>query len=480
MRDPIDASSFASQRSLSVTNAVVTINGAQPALPTLLGQGPVRIPAGGKIRAGIKVLTKKAAEHPRAKEIYERGVAANHSFEAIERAISEAVPELKTPLIPKNVPWFTVRPDDFPNPEIAREILAAYGADRGDGAKRLYRFPVVFPADMWQAVMPHELVAWGANEKKFWSEYASDGRVRYCKCYAPVPMDPTGKRAIRNFGGRKTTLRQENGGLCDPELCREYQNRQCNLSGRFIFFIPGIKSIGAFELHTNSFYAMNAAIQKFETIAFMRGGRISGFLDGKRTSFFITKTLKEGPHIDEAGGAVRVSHWIIDLEAPIDVTALLRAHDGDETAIVNGDQAARILEGMWPADETAEDAPHIGTANAEVRAAIDRAEVELPGASSQGKEPEAAVQRAPRAPAGEARPTKSDAGNGPSIEQVLDSAAAFGIESERFAAYAAKRWGLGWKINAGGRRRALAEIESFHDDPEGFINKIDAEIVRVR
>ena len=50
-----------------MTNAVVTINGAQPALPTLLGQGTVRIPAGGKIRAGIKVLTKKAAEHPKAK-----------------------------------------------------------------------------------------------------------------------------------------------------------------------------------------------------------------------------------------------------------------------------------------------------------------------------------------------------------------------------------------------------------------------------
>ena len=229
---------------------------------------------------------QEGRRNPRAKEIYERGVAANHSFEDIERAISDAVPELKTPLIPKNVPWFTVRPDDFSNPAIASEILAAYGEDRGDGTKRLYRFPVVFPADMWQAVMPHELVAWGANEKKYWSEYTPDGRVRYCKCYAPVPMDDTGKRAIRIFGGRKTALRQENGGLCDPELCGEYQNRQCNLSGRFIFFIPGIKSIGAFELHTNSFYAMNAAIQKFETIAFMRGGRISGFLDSKRTSFF--------------------------------------------------------------------------------------------------------------------------------------------------------------------------------------------------
>src|SRR2546430_10781954 len=360
-----------SPRSLDMTNAVVTINGAQPALPTLLGQGPVRIPAGGKIRAGIKVLTKKAAEHPKAKEIYERGVAADHSFEEIERAISEAVPELKTPLIPKNVPWFTVRPDDFPKPETDRQILAGYGEGRGDGTKRLYRFPVVFPADIWQAVMPHELVAWGANEKKFWSVYAPDGRVRYCKCYAPVPMDSTGKRAIRIFGGRKTTLRQENGGLCDPELCREYQNRQCNLSGRFIFFIPGIKSIGAFELHTNSFYAMNAAIQRFETIAFMRGGCISGFLDAKKTSFFITKKLMEVPHIDEEGRAVRVSHWIIELEAPIDVTALLRANEEDETAIVNANQAAGMLEGTWPAGEAAAHELHIQPPAAQGPAARD-------------------------------------------------------------------------------------------------------------
>src|SRR5256884_2963108 len=359
-----------------MTNAVVTINGAQSALPTLLGQAPARIPIGGKIRAGIKVLTKKAAEHSKAKEIYERGVAANHSFEAIERAISEAVPELKTPLIPKNVPWFTVRPDDFSNPEIATQILIAFGEDRGDGTKRLYRFPVVFPADMWQAVMPHELIAWGANEKKFWSEYAPDGRVRYCKCYAPVPMDHTGKRAIRIFGGRKTTLRQENGGLCDPELCKEYQNRQCNLSGRFIFFIPGIKSIGAFELHTNSFYAMNAAIQKFETIAFMRGGRISGFLDGKRTSFLITKKLKEVPHIDEAGRAVRVAHWISELEAPIDVTALLRIDEADDSAIVNGDQAVRILECGRPVGQTGEDGPLICAPASEGQARKEGAEGE--------------------------------------------------------------------------------------------------------
>jgi hypothetical protein len=56
-----------------MTNAVVTIDGTAAALPTLLGQAPPRIPTSGKIRAGIKVLTKKAAEYPRANEIYERG-----------------------------------------------------------------------------------------------------------------------------------------------------------------------------------------------------------------------------------------------------------------------------------------------------------------------------------------------------------------------------------------------------------------------
>ena len=33
--------------------------------------------------------------------------------------------------------------------------------------------------------------------------------------------------------------------------------------------VPGIKSISAFELPTNSFYAMQAAIEKFQTIGFM-------------------------------------------------------------------------------------------------------------------------------------------------------------------------------------------------------------------
>ncbi|MDO8777036.1 MAG: hypothetical protein Q7K57_51680, partial [Burkholderiaceae bacterium] len=200
-----------------MSNVMVKVNGSQAKLPTVLGQGPARIPTGGKIRAGIKVLTAKAAAHPDACAIYERGMVAGDSFVQIEQALAAALPQLKTPLVPKNVSWFTVRGQDFANPEIARQILEAHGEDRGDGVKRLYRFPVVFPSDFWQAVMPHELAAWGAAEKHYWSEYSPDGRVRYCKQHASVPFDDTGKRVIRLFGGRKTMLREQNGGLCDPE-----------------------------------------------------------------------------------------------------------------------------------------------------------------------------------------------------------------------------------------------------------------------
>lgn len=69
--------------------------------------------------------------------------------------------------------------------------------------------------------------------------------------------------------------------------------RQCNLTGRFLFFIPGIRTINALELPTNSFYAMNNAIQRFQAIGHMRGGRISGFLGRSRDTFYLTKVLRD-------------------------------------------------------------------------------------------------------------------------------------------------------------------------------------------
>lgn len=461
-------------------HAIVTISESLPAIATILGEGRLRIPTGGKIRAGIKVLTKRAAEHPTAKDIYDRGIAENLPFEDIERAIIQAVPDLKTPLVPKNVAWFTVRPNDFPNPEIAGQILDAFGEDRGDGVRRLYRFPAIFPADRWQTVMPHELVAWGANEKKFWSEYSPDGRVRYCKRYAPVPMDHSGKRALRVFGGRKTMPRDENDGICNPENCREFQNRQCNLSGRFIFFIPGIKSIDAFELHTNSFYAMSRAIEQFETLAFLRGGRISGFLDDRRTPFYITKKLREVPHIDEDGKAVRSAQWIIELEAPFDVTALLRASD-DEVALANANKAAQVLDDRYAgADRTTQVASASNLDEGERNGASPedarnlRAVWEAPP-KDEGVQPVTATARHSTA-TNRQRDSTTEHASAPGAEQVIATAGEFGIDAGRYEAYADCRWGPGWMLNANGRRRALDEIERYRNDADTFIDKVDAEL----
>jgi hypothetical protein len=423
---------------------VLVEHGGSIAAPTLLGQGPVRIPTGGKIRAGIKVLTRKAAEQPKARAIYDQGVASGQSFEQIELAIAEALPDLKTPLVPRNVQWFTVRAQDFPNPEIAEQILEAHGEDRGEG-RRLYRFPVVFPTDHWQTVMPHELAAWGTHEKHFWSQYSADGRVRHCMTHAPVPVDDTGRRTIRLFGGRKTVPRDDNGGVCEPESCREYQQRQCNLSGRFLFFIPGIRSISAFELHTNSFYAMNAAIRKFETVGFLRGGRISGFLDRQRTPFYLTKTLMEVAHIDEHGRAVRVPQWIIDLEAPVDVTTLLRENEDIEATLVQANLASQILE----SDR------RVSRAESVVAVALEAPspDVVMP----------ASVEPPPRA-------------GHPTLEQLMARVQAGGIAPDLYQTYADHRWGTGWKINPHGRARAWNELERYRNDPQGYLDKIESEL----
>ena len=469
---------------------LVPAAGGAVAIPTLLGRSAQRIPVGGRIRAGIKVLTRRAAESSQAREIYDAGVAQGKGFDAIERELAGALPDLKNPLTPKNVPYFTVRGEDFPNPELARQIMDLYAEDRGDGVQRLYRFPVVFPADAWQNVMPHELVTWTSSERRFWSEYSEDGQTRYCKTYEQPPAPGAGRRVVRIFGGRKVTLRAENNGLCDPESCAEYQGKKCNLSGRFIFFVPGIKSISAFELPTNSFYAMQAAIEKFQTIGFMRGGRISGFLDGQRTPFYISKRLVEVSRIDEEGRPTRVAQWLIELEAPVDPTALLR-HDEDLDALeLRAADAANVLQGHGGGTSTVQVVSEDGVIEATspspvVEQAGERGQ-RSSGASTASRPAAPAPARAEPARSaqpkrGEAplagRPAAADAGvEAKEVAWLFDAAAALGVDAESYERYATKRWGQGWKKAAGGRKRALEDLTPFQDDGAGFVEKVKGEL----
>lgn len=411
-----------------MNSTLITPNGVQA---TVLGQSAMRLPVGGKIRAGIKVLARQAAEQPQAQALYEQGVAAGQSFDEIEAAILAALPTLKHPLIPRNVPWFTVRAQDFANPLLAQQILATYGEVRDDGERRLYRFPVVFPSDHWPTVMPHQLAVWGAREKRYWSQYSADGRTRQCWCPAPVPA-ATAARPVRPFGGRRPVLRSENDGLCTPETCPQYQSRECNLDGRFLFFIPGIPSVSVFELHTRSFYAMNAAIQTFETISFLRGGRISGFLDRERTPFYLSKQLQEVVHLDEQGQPLRVPQWIIRLEAPVDVTALLHERDDPDTVLMQAQTATQVLAG---------------------EPATDAAPLITPAPALAQEE-------------------------SPSHAQVLALVESFGVDPALYTTYADRRWGAGWKLNRQGRRRAWDELERYRHDPQGYADKLETELAQ--
>jgi hypothetical protein len=311
---------------------------------TILGQRPTELPIGGVIRPGIQVLTKSARENPKAVAIYEQGVAAGKDFETIEKEIMAAVPGMKKPLVPKNAPYFTVRRADFPMPELADMILKRFGEDRGDGL-RLYRFPVWFASDAWQQVIPHSLKCYTSRQLKYWSEYSADGRTRFCMTRAPVDIDPNTKRPVRLFGGRKTIPRPENGGVCDPERCPEYQARQCNLSGNINFFIPGLPSLKAITMPTTSFYSLSNIRKTLEMVAFARGGRISGFLaNGK--SFWLTKKLHEVAMIDKDGNPTRAEQLLIELEADIDVGSLLLAEQRpDMEQIADGNRAVDVLTG---------------------------------------------------------------------------------------------------------------------------------------
>ncbi len=207
--------------------------------------------------------------------------------------------------------------------------------------RRLYRFPVIFAADAWELLMPHTLQVWAAGKRKFWAEYDDSG-VRRCKTYAAVPKDATG-RVIRLFGGRKVVDRPDFGGLCDPERCPQYQERQCNLDARLLFIVPGLPTVNLIALPTRSFYSMDGIRQQLLHVASMRGGRLSGYLLGRQT-FWLTKVYKDVTRIDDNGDAVKGGAWLIELQAPIDVGSLLLTHEPAQVDAA-AQAAATVLEG---------------------------------------------------------------------------------------------------------------------------------------
>lgn len=313
---------------------------------SLLEERPMRPPIIGKIRPGIKVLTRKARDNPEAVRIHDAMVAQGHSYEAIGLEIERRT-QLRNALVPKNVPWFTCRGSDFTNPAVAEEIVQRYGEDRGDGhGHKLWRFPVVFAFDDWLRNMPNELVTYTASGKQFFSEYGPDG-LRYCKTYAPVQRDARASRAKRVWGGRPIILRQDDAipdGRCDPHSCPQYQQGVCNLSAAFYFAVPSTRGLGLIQMPTTSIYVLQKAHAAMQTVALARG-RLVG------VQFFVSKQEVEISRIDpESGKPVRQMQWLITLDADLDLAGLLDGSDRPRLShVAAAQQAVSALESVSPA-----------------------------------------------------------------------------------------------------------------------------------
>jgi hypothetical protein len=160
------------------------------------------------------------------------------------------------------------------------------------------------------------------------------------------------------------------------------------------------------------------------------------------------------------------------LEAPIDVTALLRGDDGDDAALAEARAAVQVVEGPR-AERESIDVPNPGAATAPAEHNFAAAQNRRAGrsaaqSSSTGSSKPAATTAS--------APTQTNAPTAPALADILAAARQVGIDAARYERYATKRWGPGWKANATGRRRALEEIESFRECPAALATKIDAEL----
>ncbi len=471
----------------------IAVASAQPVVvSSVLGSRPVQLPIGGVIRPGIKILTRDAEKNAKAKALYESGQKAGKAFDVIEKEIKEAVPDLANPLRPVNVPYFSVRGGDFGMPELAKQILDKYGEVRADGVKRLYRFPVIFAVDNWLQTMPHSLQCYASGKLKYWSEYADDGVTRRCMSYAPVPKGSKGK-AIRVFGGRKPIERPDAEGRCDPEQCPEYQNRQCNLTGKLLFLIPGIPSISLIALPTRSFYSMDDIRRKLEHVARMRGGRISGYLNGTQT-FWLTKVLKDVSRIDDEGNPVKGAQWLIQLEADVDIGGLLLEHQTEEGASA-GAEAAVVLEGeavtvqsAGQADQACSESEHKTDAltNDQIRDRVRdlRAEIFRGRLPAMGVDPQEYSDFGARQ-FSEGWSTKLEglvqaSAHIKAIEplrlRLRDLLNAMDISAQLFQEYAVLRFRRrDWSLNEEALKKAIGELESHVDKPDTLRALIDEE-----
>lgn len=277
---------------------------------------------GGKIRSGIKLLTRTAMNNKQAVQIYERGLAERRKFSEIEKEITEKT-SLKNPLYPRNTPYFNVAVSDFGMPEICKLLLEKYGEVRdGSVNPQLYRFPIVFHSDNLEEIYPNKLIRHG-GKPGYESVYGEDG-IRYCQYLPEVTQEMLAAQKanrIKRPPRREKVIR----GICETSTCQEYLQGQCKFRGRLHFYIPGVPT-GLVAMETSSEYAaegiwsdLSRIREAFGNIPRVNPNRTGAFL------FYLTKVQETRTYFDENGNQQTGLQWVPKLEADIDIGTLMLA-----------------------------------------------------------------------------------------------------------------------------------------------------------
>lgn len=291
-------------------------------LSSRTAQADHQVTLGGKIRPGIKVLTRKAEANAKAAQLYSDGVARRLKYCEIEKQIQDAT-GIEHPMYPRNTAFFNVSASDFGMPEIATKIVEMYGDIRPEQSdvKQLYRFPVVFHSDDLHDIYPNRLKRFG-GDPGYESHYGEDGE-RYCRYLPAVTSEQLAEQKAKRH---KRAPRREHviRGKCDPGSCNEYLQGQCRFRGRLHFYIPGIPTTGLLAMETTSEYAAETIWADLERIH-----RAFGYLPKSNPNkpgafiFYITKVLEQRTFFDEHGKKQVGLQWVPKLQADIDIGTLL-------------------------------------------------------------------------------------------------------------------------------------------------------------
>lgn len=270
----------------------------------------------GKIRAGFKVMTKRASENAQAVAIYKKVQEGKLSFQQASAEIKQKT-GIDNPFYPRNTAYFHAHPWDMESGKIASDkLLELYGEKReGDTEPRLYRFPVVFPdvgRNGIDAILGSGLAVRGNTAiTNYRSQYAEDG-TRNCVYLPPVVPNADAKR--KQFARRQFVIR----GVCNTEECTEFAIGACRFAGTLRFYIPGMSGGGVFSLETGSTLAASEIYLRLASIL-QECGRLPNFTPDGSPVFFITKAKKPRVYYDENGVQKKGDQWVVALEMDIDL-----------------------------------------------------------------------------------------------------------------------------------------------------------------